>query len=226
MSRKPDVHVPTLPLPLEKAEEVRMLLEQVLGNRLFRSSRRCQILLRYITEQTLAGETSSLKERTLGIDVFGRTPDYDTSQDPIVRASAAEIRKKLAQYYQEPGHESETRIELLSGSYIAEFHFIGSGNGSSAAGAASVAGVAGVAGGASVAGAAGVVAPSQPLLPASKPGVVGPSQPLLPTSEPDAPAPSRMRYAAIAGGAAAAVALLIMAFTLALPGWRRQRDRK
>ncbi|HMC57932.1 MAG TPA: hypothetical protein VKJ01_01950 [Candidatus Solibacter sp.] len=206
MSRKPDVHVPTLPLPLEKAEEVRMLLEQVLGNRLFRSSRRCQILLRYITEQTLAGETSSLKERTLGIEVFGRAADYDTSQDPIVRASAAEIRKKLAQYYQEPGHESETRIELLSGSYIAEFHFIGSGNGSGAA---------------SVAGVAGVVAPSQPLLPASKPGVVAPSQPLLPTSEPDAPAPSRMRYAAIAGGAAAAVALLIMAFTLALPGWRR-----
>src|ERR1019366_8610359 len=76
---------------------------------------------------TLAGDTSSLKERTLGIEVFGRAPDYDTSQDPIVRSGAAEIRKKLAQYYQEPGHGSEVRIELLSGSYIAEFHFNGSG---------------------------------------------------------------------------------------------------
>src|SRR5450432_360868 len=184
MSRKPSVLGPPTQMPPEKVEEVR-------DSHLFRGSRRCQTLLRQITEQTLAGETSSLKERTLGIDVFGRTPDYDTSQDPIVRASAAEIRKKLAQYYQEPGHESETRIELLSGSYIAEFHFIGSGNGSGAASVASV------------------------------PGVVATSQPLLPASEPDAPAPSRMRYAAIAGGAAAAVALLIMAFTLALPGWRR-----
>src|ERR1035438_4253024 len=127
MSRKPDAHAPTPPVPPEKAEEVRTLLEQVLGSHQFRGSRRCQILLRHITERTLAGDTSSLKERTLGIEVFGRAPDYDTSQDPIVRAGAAEIRKKLAQYYQEPGHESEVRIELLSGSYIAEFHFNGSG---------------------------------------------------------------------------------------------------
>jgi hypothetical protein len=92
---------------------------------LFRGSHRCQALLRYITEQTLAGETSALKERTLGTEVFGRPPDYDTSQDPIVRASAAEIRKKLAQYYQEPGHEAEVRIDLLPGSYVVGFHFNG-----------------------------------------------------------------------------------------------------
>jgi hypothetical protein len=138
MSRKPDAHAPTPPLPPERAEEVRTLLEQVLGSHQFRGSRRCQILLRHITERTLAGDTSFLKERTLGIEVFGRAPDYDTGQDPIVRAGAAEIRKKLAQYYQEPGHESEVRIELLSGSYIAEFHF----NGSGGPGVASVAEVA------------------------------------------------------------------------------------
>jgi hypothetical protein len=28
--------------------------------------------------------------------------DYDTNQDPIVRASAAEIRKRIAQHYHEP----------------------------------------------------------------------------------------------------------------------------
>lgn len=70
----------------------------------------------------MAGDTAQLKERTLGIEVFEREPDYDTSQDPVVRATAGEIRKKLAQYYQEPGHESELRIDLLAGSYIAEFH--------------------------------------------------------------------------------------------------------
>ena len=144
MSRKPDFHAPTPSLPPEKAEDVRTLLEQVLGSHLFRGSRRCQILLRHITERTLAGDTSSLKERTLGIEVFGRAPDYDTSQDPIVRAGAAEIRKKLAQYYQETGHESEVRIELLSGSYIAEFHFNCSG-GPGVAGVAEIAEVAVVA---------------------------------------------------------------------------------
>jgi hypothetical protein len=125
MSRKPELQVPTPRLPPERAADVRATLERVLGSHLFRGSRRCQILLRHIVEQTLGGDSGSLKERTLGIEVFGRPADYDTSQDPIVRASAAEIRKKLAQYYQENGHGSECRIELLSGSYIAEFHFSG-----------------------------------------------------------------------------------------------------
>ena len=155
MSRKPDLHAPTPALPPEEAEQVRTLLEQVLGSHRFRGSRRCQILLRHITERTLAGDTSSLKERTLGIEVFGRAPDYDTSQDPIVRAGAAEIRKKLAQYYQEAGHESDVRIELLSGSYIAEFHF----NGSGGPGVAEVAEVAAVA---AVAGVGDVVTPGRP----------------------------------------------------------------
>ncbi len=125
MSRKPDVQDSAPPLPPEKAERIRGALDNVLGSHLFRGSRRCQSLLRHLIEQTLTGQTGSLKERTLGVEVFGRAPDYDTSQDPIVRASAAEIRKKLAQYYQETGHESEARIELASGSYIAEFHFNG-----------------------------------------------------------------------------------------------------
>ena len=123
MSRKADLHVPTPPLPAEKAEEILAELERVLASPLFRASRRCQTLLRRIIEQSIAGEVDSLKERALGAEVFGRQPDYDTSEDPVVRSSAAEIRKKLAQYHQEAGHESEVRIELPSGSYLAEFHF-------------------------------------------------------------------------------------------------------
>lgn len=197
MSRKPDSHAPTPPQPTEKAEEVRALLEQVLGSHLFRGSRRCQVLLRHITEQTLAGETSSLKERTIGVDVFGRAPDYDTSQDPIVRAGAAEIRKKLAQYYQEPGHESEVRIELLSGSYIAEFHFNGTG-GPGVTAAAEAAGVAEVAG---LAEASGVAAVAEAV-------------------EGAAPKRPRKRTSVIAGSMAAA-AFLILGLTIGLPRWRR-----
>jgi hypothetical protein len=45
----------------------------------------------------LDGQIEPLKERTLGVEVFGRRADYDTNQDPMVRASAAEIRKPIAQ---------------------------------------------------------------------------------------------------------------------------------
>ena len=56
-----------------------------------------------------------LKERTLGIEIFGRDADDHTASDPIVRVTATEIRKRIAQYYQEPGHETELRLSLPSG---------------------------------------------------------------------------------------------------------------
>ena len=127
MSRRPDLREERPILPVERVEEIRALLERILSSHHFRGSRRCLSLLRHIVERTLAGDSASLKERTLGVEVFGREPDYDTNQDPVVRATAAEIRKRLAQYYQEPGDESEARIELLSGSYVADFHFNGRG---------------------------------------------------------------------------------------------------
>jgi len=125
MSRRPDLREAPALLRPEQAEEVRSALERILTSHPFRGSRRCQSLLRHITERTLAGDVHSLKERTLGMEVFERPPDYDSSQDPVVRKTAAEIRKKLAQYYQEPGHDLEPHIDLLSGSYVAEFHLNG-----------------------------------------------------------------------------------------------------
>ena len=72
MSRKPDLQDPPPRLPPEKAEEVLVELERVLVSPLFRASRRCHTLLRRITELTLTGDFDSLKERALGIEVFGR----------------------------------------------------------------------------------------------------------------------------------------------------------
>jgi len=96
-------------------------LERLLANARFKNSKRCPSLLRFLVDKTLDGRTEHLRERTLGIDVFGRPHDYDTNADPIVRATAGDIRKRIAQYYHEPGHEDEVRIDLPSGSYVPEF---------------------------------------------------------------------------------------------------------
>jgi len=96
-------------------------LERLLANARFRNSKRCPSLLRYLVENTLDGRTEHLRERSLGSDVFGRPRDYDTNTDPIVRATAGDIRKRIAQYYHEPGHENEIRIDLPPGSYVPEF---------------------------------------------------------------------------------------------------------
>jgi hypothetical protein len=105
-----------------ETEQIHAQMERVLNSSLFRSSHRCQALLRHVALRALAGDTVNLKERSLGVDVFGRTPDYDTNADPVVRATAGEVRKKLAQYYQDGEHAGEIRIELNRGGYVPEFH--------------------------------------------------------------------------------------------------------
>ena len=102
---------------------VREQLNRLLANPFFSHSKRFPTFLRFVTEQTLAGEEENIKERTLGIEIFGRNADYDTASDPIVRVTAAEIRKRVAQYYQEPAHVNEMRIALPSGSYIPKFYW-------------------------------------------------------------------------------------------------------
>ena len=110
-------------VPETEAERraIREQLERILASSLFKNSKRYPNLLRFVVERALAGHTDPLKERALGVDVFGREPDYDTNLDPVVRTSACEIRKRIAQYYQDAAHETEIRIEFPSGSYVPEF---------------------------------------------------------------------------------------------------------
>jgi hypothetical protein len=102
-------------------QEIREQLDRLLSSRLFCQSKRYPMFLQYVVEQTLQGKAENLKERTLGIEVFHRDAAYDTNADPVVRVAAGEIRKRLAQYYYEDGHENEIRIEIGSGSYVPAF---------------------------------------------------------------------------------------------------------
>ncbi len=100
-------------------------LNRLLASHHFHSSKRCQAFLRYVVAETLAGR-QELKERTIGIEVFDRSPSYDTNQDPVVRMTAGEVRKRLALSYQEISGPSGLRIELPVGSYIPRFQFFSS----------------------------------------------------------------------------------------------------
>ncbi len=104
------------------AAEVRMTLSAIFQSIPFHSSRQSQELLQYIVDQSLADHLEMLKERVIGASVFGRRPDYDTNVDPIVRSRAAEVRKRLALYYQTAPEEA-VRISIPSGSFRAIFEW-------------------------------------------------------------------------------------------------------
>src|SRR5215831_1904366 len=102
-------------------EQVREELSRVLASHEFRASKRSQDFLRYVVENTLQGHGDILKERTIGIEVFGRPTSYDPSDDATVRVKAGEVRKRLGLYYSDHGARNPVRVELPSGTYVPEF---------------------------------------------------------------------------------------------------------
>jgi hypothetical protein len=105
----------------DRAEFIRGHLNRILESHAFRGSRRSQEFLRYIVEKSLSGDFDEIKERILGVEIFGRPLTYDTSADAIVRVTANDVRKRLLRYYELDGTTSEYRIHLPAGSYIPEF---------------------------------------------------------------------------------------------------------
>jgi hypothetical protein len=110
--------------PQVSPEAVREELARVLSSTEFRTSKRSQEFLRYVVEHVLSGQGDLLKERTIGIEVFGRSTDYDPGEDATVRVKAGEVRKRLVLYYSEQGSLDPVRIELPLGAYVPEFHAI------------------------------------------------------------------------------------------------------
>lgn len=109
--------------PSTKIERAAIIeqLDRLLLDSYFRHSTRYPAFLRFAVGHFLEDRVDCLKERTIGIEVFGRTPDYDTTVDPIVRVTAAEIRKRILKYYKDPLHVDEIRILLPTGSYVPHF---------------------------------------------------------------------------------------------------------
>ncbi|HBY59108.1 MAG TPA: hypothetical protein DEH78_04760 [Solibacterales bacterium] len=103
---------------------VETALERILASRSFRSSQRCSAFLRFVVTHALNGQQEHLKERTIATEVFGRAATYDPGEDAIVRVKANEVRKRLAQYYQENAAvEGSVRIDLPTGTYVPRFVF-------------------------------------------------------------------------------------------------------
>ena len=124
--------VPPLPKSFEEAARHHCAVEEelarVCSSAYFRSSRRSREFLQYVVRVTLDGRVDSLKERSIGIDLFGRDASYEPSSDATVRVRANEVRKRLSSYYSSAeglrsGSPEDTalRIDLPTGSYVPRF---------------------------------------------------------------------------------------------------------
>jgi TolB-like protein len=99
------------------SKEVRAALARILASSCFAQAKRASDFLRFAVEQTLAGAGPRLKGQWIAIEVFGRSADFDSQRDPLVRVEAGRLRRRLAQYYSGEGAGDPIRIQLPRGSY-------------------------------------------------------------------------------------------------------------
>jgi hypothetical protein len=103
------------------AEECRALVQRVVSSRGFEKSARMRDLLAYVCNRALDDGVVDIHEHEIGCAVFGRSEDYDTGEDNIVRVNASQVRKKLEAYFAAEGAAEPIVLELPKGKYVPVF---------------------------------------------------------------------------------------------------------
>ena len=77
--------------------------------------------LTYITNETLAGRSNTIKEYTIAISVLNKPTSFKPQQDAIVRIHAGRLRRALNYYYKESGNDDKIEITVPKGTYVPKF---------------------------------------------------------------------------------------------------------
>lgn len=102
-------------------EATQAQVQRILQSKAFRTSEVQRNLLSYLAEKSLAGAADSLKEYTVGLDVFGKPASYDPRQESTVRMHVGRLRQKLAEYYRTEGVDDPIVVDLPKGGFKVVF---------------------------------------------------------------------------------------------------------
>ncbi|WP_213806459.1 hypothetical protein [Granulicella sp. dw_53] len=70
----------------------------------------------------ISNRADAINEQRIGIEVYGRSPNYDPAVDGIVRSHATRLRQKLESYFSTEGAHEAMRIEIPRGGYVPRFY--------------------------------------------------------------------------------------------------------
>jgi len=101
-------------------ELIRSELHRVLASEPFSRSERLSGFLRFVVDETLSGRADTLKEAVLAATLYGKAPDFDGAENPVVRVDARRVRDKLREYYSSAAG-GPVVISLPKGSYVPAF---------------------------------------------------------------------------------------------------------
>jgi hypothetical protein len=72
-------------------------------------------LFDFLLSRTLAGEAP--KEIEIALEVFGKSPTFDVSQDAVVRVYVHKLRRRLEDFYARPNAPTAARLAIPKGEY-------------------------------------------------------------------------------------------------------------
>src|SRR6202049_2589016 len=104
-----------------EAEANYVQVRRILQSKALRTSEVHRNLLNYLAEKSLSGAADSLKEYTVGLDVFAKPDSYDPRQESVVRMHMARLRQKLAEYYRTEGLTDPIIVDLPKGAFKVTF---------------------------------------------------------------------------------------------------------
>ncbi|MGP0074039.1 MAG: hypothetical protein ACLPWF_19165 [Bryobacteraceae bacterium] len=96
-------------------------VQRIIQSKAFRTSEVHRNLLHYLAEKSLSGTADSLKEYTVGLDVFAKPASYDPRQESVVRMHLARLRQKLADYYRTEGANDPVIVDVPKGGFKVTF---------------------------------------------------------------------------------------------------------
>jgi hypothetical protein len=112
-ARKPSLQEPEV--------AYRALVQRIVASPTFVRSERLCSMLTYVCEMALKGRGAEINEQKIGQAVFGRSRDYDSTIDGIVRTQASRLRQRLEQYFREEGADEAVRVVIPRGGYVPVF---------------------------------------------------------------------------------------------------------
>ena len=107
------------PVPFDQVNEQ---VHRILHSGTFKSCGILRQLLEYLAACSFEGRTESVKVKEIARVVFGRSENFDSQGDSVVRVHTGRLRSKLAEYYIDEGAADELIVAIPKGNYGLSWH--------------------------------------------------------------------------------------------------------
>ena len=116
------VKIDAVDSPPVSPDEIARQVERVVRSQTFQSSGILRHLLEYLSGCSLEGRPEGLKVKEIARAVFGRSENFDSQGDSVVRVHTGRLRSKLAEYYIDEGADDDLIISIPKGGYDLSWH--------------------------------------------------------------------------------------------------------